>query len=80
MERRNFIKNAAGVGALGLMTPASLSAFPNGAQIAAEDDRTYWVNLLVKIADPVLTNLAAGTLKKNMPVECKEGQEASGYM
>ncbi|CAD5248965.1 conserved hypothetical protein [Imperialibacter sp. EC-SDR9] len=77
MERRNFIKNAAGVGALGLMTPASLSAFPNGAEVAAEDDRTYWVNMLVKIADPVLTNLAASTLKKNMPVECKEGQEAS---
>jgi len=50
---------------------------PSGSTVAAEGDRSYWVNLLVKIADPVLTNLAAGTLKQNMPVECKEGQEAS---
>jgi len=33
------------------------------------EDRAYWVNLLVKIADPVVNNLAEGTLKKNMPLE-----------
>lgn len=32
-------------------------------------DRAYWVSSLDRIARPLLTNLAAGTLKKNMPVE-----------
>jgi hypothetical protein len=39
-------------------------------------DRQYWVRLLAKVAEPVLTNLAAGTLKKNMPVECVTGNVA----
>jgi hypothetical protein len=33
------------------------------------EDRTYWVKLLMKIADPIVNNLAEGTLKKNMPLE-----------
>ena len=36
----------------------------NGAQ-----DRTYWVETLTKIADPVLINLSNNTLKANMPYE-----------
>jgi len=37
-------------------------------------DRTYWTDLLYKIASPVILNLAGSTLKKNMPVE-----KAPGY-
>lgn len=37
---------------------------PTGAE-----DRTFWVETMVKIADPVLTNLAGNTLKQNMPFE-----------
>ncbi len=33
------------------------------------DDRKQWVESLTRIARPVLENLAAGTLKKNMPFE-----------
>ncbi|MBP3757298.1 MAG: DUF2264 domain-containing protein, partial [Prevotella sp.] len=33
------------------------------------DDRRVWVETLTKIATPVLENLAAGTLKENMPFE-----------
>ena len=33
------------------------------------DDRSVWIRQLTKIASPVLENLAAGTLKKNMPFE-----------
>ena len=33
------------------------------------EDRAFWVETMVKIADPVLTNLSEGTLKKNMPYE-----------
>lgn len=75
MQRRNFLKHTAGAGALGLLINSPISALPSSSK--APDDRQYWVSLLTKIADPVLTNLAAGTLKKNMPVECKPGQEAS---
>src|SRR5215471_7127872 len=49
------------------------------AQVAAqsnESDRQYWVRTMSKIAEPVLTNLAAGTLKRNMPVECVTGNVA----
>lgn len=33
------------------------------------DDRAYYLDMLLKIADPVLSNLAKDQLKKNMPVE-----------
>ena len=36
-------------------------------------DRETWVRLLQRVADPVLTNLAAGTLKARMPVEQAAG-------
>ena len=32
-----------------------------------QQDRQVWVEYLVKVADPVLSNTAAGTLKTNMP-------------
>lgn len=32
-------------------------------------DRTVWVETMVRLSEPVLTNLANGTLKKNMPYE-----------
>src|SRR4051812_38270140 len=39
-------------------------------------DREYWLRMLARVAEPVLANLAAGTLKKNMPVECVTGNVA----
>lgn len=47
-----------------LMRMKQLLAKPCGAS-----DRKVWVETLTKVADPVLENLAAGTLKKNMPFE-----------
>lgn len=44
------------------------AASPTGKATGAEE-RQVWVNTLVKIADPVLTHLAQGTLKANMPQE-----------
>lgn len=41
-------------------------AFPSG-----EQDRAFWVQTLVKIADPVLTHLSRNTLKQQMPYESK---------
>jgi hypothetical protein len=39
-----------------------------------QKDRVYWSETLYKIVSPVVLNLAAGTLKKNMPIE-----KAPGY-
>jgi len=39
------------------------------AKACGLDDRKVWVEQLTRIAAPVLENLAAGTLKKNMPFE-----------
>ncbi len=61
--RRTFFKSIAGLG----MAAA--------AQGQTETDRQYWLRTLGRLADPVLGNLAAGTLKRNMPVECAAGHE-----
>src|SRR5688572_26409350 len=36
---------------------------------SGQKDRAYWSDLLYKIVSPVVLNLAAGTLKQNMPIE-----------
>ncbi len=36
------------------------------------DNRAYWVSVLTKISDPVISNLANEKLRINMPIECKE--------
>jgi hypothetical protein len=59
IHRRAFFHSVAGLGVAAAQEPA-----------AAADDRQYWLRRLTRIADPVLANLAAGTLKQNMPVEC----------
>jgi len=41
-----------------------------------ETDRQYWLGILERLASPVLTHLAAGTLKKEMPVESVTGNVA----
>ena len=49
-----------------------LSVFSQKAGIEEQNtmnDRTYWVDLLYSIAEPVLSNMSKGELKKNMPVE-----------
>jgi hypothetical protein len=59
-----------------LQTALSGLAAAQTTSQSAESDRQYWVRTLSKIAEPVLTNLAAGTLKSNMPVECVTGNVA----
>ncbi len=45
-----------------------VSACQNEPQVRTpQQDRQVWVEYLVKVADPVLSNTAAGTLKANMP-------------
>ena len=64
-----------------LKTLAALSAAAPAAQgdpqTKSETDREYFLRLLTRLAEPVLTNLARGTLRRNMPVECAPGSEPS---
>jgi len=55
---------------------AAAQAAPAAPQATAENDREYWVRLLHRLGEPVLVNLARGTLKREMPVECLTGDEA----
>jgi hypothetical protein len=69
MNRREFLSSAgssgaAALGALGGLTPL--------VQPAA-GERPNWVTLARRLSDPVLNNLAAGTLKARMPVEQAAG-------
>lgn len=62
-SRRSFLQTALAGPALFAAAPALSKPTP------VADARAYWVGLTEKIAGPVLENLAARTLKKNMPVE-----------
>ena len=42
----------------------------------AHADRFYWIHSLSRIAEPVLTNMAARTLKERMPVEARAAERA----
>ena len=43
---------------------------------APTDDRAYWLQILLKVADPVLNALSQNRLKATMPIECAPGQQA----
>ena len=68
-DRRSFVQALAGIG-------ASAAAAPGSGEAVVEDGREYWIRQLARLAEPVLANLAQGTLKRNMPVECAGGNEA----
>lgn len=72
MKRRGFIKAAAVSGMAGLVSSASvgseLQAKKKGKEVRTSD-RAYLSDLLFKIAQPVLSNMAKGELQKNMTVE-----------
>jgi hypothetical protein len=58
MDRRDFLKSTGALSAAVIQVPA-----------APASDRDYWIAVLTRLAEPVLSNLAAGTLKARMPVE-----------
>lgn len=74
MKRRDFLKTGATIGVTsGLAAAASsvpaLAAAGAPVVQAAVGDRAVWIDTLVKISQPVLANIAAGTLQKNWKVE-----------
>jgi hypothetical protein len=78
MDRREFFKAAGAGSALGML-PGSVDALPRAAGLPAQraagpqGDRDIWIAVLRRLADPVLNNLANGTLKARMPVEQAAG-------
>jgi hypothetical protein len=76
MDRREFFRTAGAGGALAML-PGAADAAQRGAappeQRGPQADRELWTGVLRRLADPVLTNLANGTLKARMPVEQAAG-------
>ncbi|GAA0573310.1 DUF2264 domain-containing protein [Rhizomicrobium electricum] len=68
MERRAFLK-AMTAAAAAVPAMAARSDAETGPAASPADERRYWLDLLLKIATPVLASMAKGELKKNMPVE-----------
>jgi hypothetical protein len=74
MHRRDFLQQTATLAALPAFSPADAASPVQ--QVPAEPPaatRAWWVGALRRLADPVLGNLAAGTLKARMPVETAPG-------
>ena len=71
MRRRKFIEAMSLAAVAGAVNPTQLLADEYKAESLGlyKNDREYWYQLLYKIASPVVSNLANGTLKKNMPLE-----------
>ena len=67
MKRREFLHSSALAGA-GITAPSVAASVPQPGTPPA-GQREYWVSVARRLADPVLSNLAAGTLKASMPVE-----------
>ena len=69
MNRREFLTVAGTASVAPLIAPVprirrAVQTAPN-----AQGDRAIWIALMQRLADPVLKNLANGTLKARMPVE-----------
>ena len=84
MKRRAFVQRAMGAGLLVTPGTAAVATMGQAAPARAAGpvdaaaavlarngaaERAAWVAIAQRLADPVLTNLAAGTLKRTMPVE-----------
>jgi hypothetical protein len=70
MDRRDFFKATGATSALGMLSRPAPTA---QRATSPETDRELWITVARRLADPVLTNLANGTLKARMPVEQAPG-------
>jgi len=72
-ERRGFLKSLALATAI---QPAGASMAAAANNVASDRERDKWVSMLCRVADPVISSLAANQLKARMPVECPTGKLA----
>lgn len=73
MKRRNFIKAATALGLVSTLPTINATAADNNQKnkgkdkvFTGADDRAYWVDLLYKMAEPIMSNMSRGELRKNM--------------
>lgn len=76
MHRRHFIKAVPLAGIAGAVKSGNFlqATEKPGGSAALQADREYWVQLLSRIAEPVMKNLSLGQLRQRMPTE-----KAPGY-
>jgi hypothetical protein len=76
MNRRHFIKAVPLAGMAGAVKSGNFlqAAQKPVGSAAFQSDREYWVQLLTRIAEPVMKNLSLGQLRQRMPTE-----KAPGY-
>jgi hypothetical protein len=74
MNRRRFFASTLGAAAAGQVAAVAAGA----RQPAPASTRERWVGWLRRVAEPVLVNLAAGTLAARMPVEEAAGAKRAG--
>jgi hypothetical protein len=74
VNRREFLATTSALPAL----KAAQAGAPAAREAVLAGDRGIWVAVMRRLADPVLQNLAAGTLKARMPVEQSAGANRSG--
>jgi hypothetical protein len=70
MVRRKFLQSVGALGAIEAL-PGMRHASAGERSASAADGREFWVAMLSKIADPLLTALAEDCLKEKMPVEAR---------
>jgi hypothetical protein len=68
MERRRFMRAVVAAPAIGGLGAAA-SAAPALQPATGSNDRAWMAALLQKMAEPVLSNMARGELRKNFPLE-----------
>ena len=72
MKRRKFLGSFSGAVMLSTISPFEMTAANNtnsASKSISGNERDIWVQILYKMAKPIFSNLANGTLKKNMLME-----------
>lgn len=67
--RRRFLKNALAVGTAAAI-PIGVKADPVSTE---KDDRSYWIEVMKRVSNPVLEAVSKGQLRATMPVEAAAG-------
>lgn len=80
-SRRDFLKSVTALGVAGLtgVSPNVAAAKSTLPEAHHTDDRSYWLDVMNRIASPVLENLSRRELKKNMPVEAAKPADRAQY-
>ena len=73
MKRRSFFHRTT-LASVGLVSSTTSSKAELKVP-AVDESRASWVAMLLRVAEPVIANLAANKLKAVMPVEAQQGQQ-----